>query len=557
MRSAIIHISQQMVAFIRRYTHGVDWRLLLLLVLVLNVKLFVKVLAIALFTWMYRGSLFQKNNNRPIYTWFYVCMIVITLVNCLLNIPSLSLNYFFVALAGAGIWVLCGLVALLLIQFVQKNTIETLHATVSLFFIINALIGIGQLLFISLDTEHLNPYTYQGLQQKYFISTGDFITGISFDVATTNALINAMAIIYFLVRNRMASVLLCMAALLLSVSNFTNIVLLILFIYLFTFRSTRNQKSIIVVCLFMLVIFMVKISPQNNRYVKEVYARITGTKKAATEAPKQETPLKDRPDSLLSGEEKKQKKALFYLDSMALASLISGDNALYSPLTNQGIAHTRMRSKPSLPREDIHSAPFQCLKDTTPVQKTLLAFASFSMTSFDTVLSHTKSRTLPGKLMAYKQTFSFLAQRPRYLLTGTGTGNFSSKLAFRATGLQIAGGYPKRFVYISNHFLDNHLGLYLDYFSKDAELHSLTNSPDSVYDQLLSEYGLLGLLAFFFFYVRYFLKGATRNAATIPIIGIMAAAFCMGYWYEQLSIVIIFELLLLINKKETANLSST
>lgn len=129
-------------------------------------------------------------------------------------------------------------------------------------------------------------------------------------------------------------------------------------------------------------------------------------------------------------------------------------------------------------------------------------------------------------------------------------GQFSSKLAFRTTGLQFAGGYPHSLAYINNDFRDNHLNLHLNYFSKDTEVHSLMNSPDSVYDQLLAEYGIAGLISFLVFYTGYFLKIGGRKNYGMPLLLLMAGAMAIGYWYEQLSIIIIFELLMLINSKE-------
>ena len=136
------------------------------------------------------------------------------------------------------------------------------------------------------------------------------------------------------------------------------------------------------------------------------------------------------------------------------------------------------------------------------------------------------------------------------IFTGSGTGNFSSKLAFRATGLGMAGGYPKKFSYTSNDFLNNHLSLYLNYFSKDRELHSLVNSPNAVYDQLIAEYGVLGVLAFIVLYLAFFTRHLRKLTYGIPLLLILLGSFWVDYWYEQLSIVIVFELLMLLNIKE-------
>jgi hypothetical protein len=158
---------------------------------------------------------------------------------------------------------------------------------------------------------------------------------------------------------------------------------------------------------------------------------------------------------------------------------------------------------------------------------------------------------LPGKLVALQQTFNFFSQHPGTLFMGTGTGNFSSKLAFRATGMNIAGSYPARFTYINDAFKENHLDLFLFYFTDKDDYHSVMNSPNSTYDQLLSEYGMAGLVSFAIFYIGFFVKQIKKRSVAIPLILFMLGAFFIDYWFEQLSVVVFFELLILLNIKET------
>ncbi len=110
--------------------------------------------------------------------------------------------------------------------------------------------------------------------------------------------------------------------------------------------------------------------------------------------------------------------------------------------------------------------------------------------------------------------------------------------------MDITGAYPAKYVYISPDFLTHHLDIYLAYFSRPKQLHSLTNNPDSVYGQLLGEYGVAGLGAFLLFYAGFFIKRLKRHTYGIPLVLLMAGAFWMGYWFEQLSIIVLFELLL-------------
>jgi hypothetical protein len=60
------------------------------------------------------------------------------------------------------------------------------------------------------------------------------------------------------------------------------------------------------------------------------------------------------------------------------------------------------------------------------------------------------------------------------------------------------------------------------------------------------------LLAFFIFYVGFFLKNFRKLTYGIPLVLFLSGIFFVDYWFEQLSIVVFFELLLFLNLKEEA-----
>ena len=157
---------------------------------------------------------------------------------------------------------------------------------------------------------------------------------------------------------------------------------------------------------------------------------------------------------------------------------------------------------------------------------------------------------LPGKILALQQTADYLKTNPSHLMTGTGMGNFSSKLAFKASALDIAGYYPDKYAYIDPAFQENHLALYLSFFTKREGLHSVINTPHSVFDQMAGEYGLTGLAAFFILYILFFAKRIKKLSYGLPILVFMTGLFFTEYWFEQLSIVFLFELLMILNRKE-------
>ena len=463
-------------------------------------------------------------------------MIGIALINLVLNFSSVSSNYLFVAGSGIFFWLMCAMSALLLLWFVEKTEIFKLHNTIAVFFILNAIITIIQLLLIMWDSKSFNPFIYQGMYQKYFVSTGDYMRGLSFSVSTTNAILNAFGLLYFLSKNKISLTLLCMSILLLTASNFTNILLALVLLFVFIIFSSKDQKSVIAVSFAILAFFIVKVSPQNNTYITDRYKKVS-PKPAMEPIPENISLLKYKPDSILTKEQRKQKTAIEYLDSVLKKEIKTNPEF--------GIR------KPFIPVPSIHSAPYQHKKDTTAHQRILLDFAINNIPGFDTSMGQIKQWKFPGKLIALQQTATFFKDHPLKIFFGTGAGNFSSKLALRATGLGIEGNYPKNLIYINNDFKTNHLSLYLNYFSKKPELHSITNSPNNVYDQLISEYGLAGLFSFIFFYLAFFINKFRILTYGIPVILVMLGALCVDYWFEQLSIMIMFELMMLLNIKET------
>ena len=522
----------------------IDWKLLLFLILFLNVKLVVKLVAIFLIYLLQLNFKFDfkiikiRNSRLPV---FYLIVIAIGIFNWILTAGFTNVNYTIAFLTGIFFWTLCILAMHQVKLCVEQSPEAVIHRTIIAFFLLNALISISTYLIIVIKTGAINPYLYQGEYQKYFIGTGDYIRGISFDTSTTNAVLNGFGVIYFLSKKNVKMMILCMIILLMTGSNITNFLLAAVLLLMFIFKTDRDQKSLVFVCLLLLVIFLAKISPQNNSYVSTYLGNIINSedKKSTVE---NILPIGLRSDSTFTAEERNERIATLYLDSLYRLHNEKENNVIVHPVA--------LIQKIEIPTADINSAPYQHKSIVTPVEDKMKQFIQLHSNELTLSTNENYHPKLPGKIIAYKQTFDFFKQRPLKIISGTGTGNFSSKLAFKTTGLNIAGGYPKKFIYINEFFLENHLDLYLNYFTKPDGFHSIANNPNSVYDQLLSEYGLLGLCAFFIFYVGFFLKNFKRLTYGIPLILFLSGIFFVDYWFEQLSIVVFFELLLFLNIKE-------
>ena len=526
----------------------IDWRLLIFLLFFLNVKLVIKIAAVFLVYILrpdFKFGFRLKNSRLPL---FYLLVIGITLVNWLISRMTSNFNYNLVLITGIFFWSLCILAIHQIKLSVEKNDPSIIHRTIVVFFIINALASLFVYAGIVWETGAINAYRYQGNYQKYFIGTGDYIKGISFDTSTTNAVLNAFGVIYFLSKGKHMLAILCMAVLLLTGSNISNLFLCSTLLFMFFFQSNKEQKSTIIICLLMLITFLIKISPENNKYVAGAYQRLFNKQLPVKEKAIDNIPITQKPDSILTGEEKKQKIAQLYLDSINISIFEKKQKRSTIALTTTPV--TEFKEKPVIPGSSIHTQPFQHVNDTTVTEKKLLQFVESNNAEVPISAGLTTKPTLPGKVIALQQTFRYFKAHPGKMLMGTGIGNFSSKLAFRSTAMKIAGGYPAKYTYINEDFKSNHLDLYLYYFSNVDELHSIGNSPNSTYDQLLSEYGVAGLVAFGIFYIGFFVKQFKKQAYAIPLLLFMLVIFSVDYWFEQLSVIIFLELLLLLNIKE-------
>ena len=527
---------------IRNKSFAVEWKLLAFMILFMDVKLAVKVAAIILafvFQPHFNFGFRLKESRLPL---FYIAAPVIIILNWLL-LGDFSISHNLVIVTGIGFWILCLLAVQQVKLFVEQTDIQALHNTLLLFFAINIVMSMFNLSAILLEIGLRNPFRYQGQFQKYFINTGDHIKGITFDSSTTNALINSFGIFYFLFRKQYAWVIACMICLIITASNFTNAILLLLFLFIFFFNSDRNQKSIMTICTCMLIVFLAKFSPQNDNYISQTIKNAFSKKGKPTVAPLKDIPIREKPDSILSPEERKEKFATLYLDSLE-RSRLNKTVKVNTPAVTTAIPSAR----PEIPGDSIHTPTFQSRKDTTAFQREIISYINAH--AEQPLMANRNEEQLPGKIIALKQSFLFMKEHPFKLISGDGAGNFSSKLAFRATGLGISGGYPQRFIYSSPDFSNNHFKLYADYFTRTLGSHSIINSPASVYDQLFTEYGLIGLGAFVLGYAWFFYKRIDRKGYALPIMLLLLAAFTVEYWFEQLSIVLLFELMMFIYVKE-------
>lgn len=527
------------------YFRQVNWTLLVFLVLMLNVKLAIKVIAILFILITNFKSITRINLRHQRLIFFYAAIIFIACINYVLQIRQATVNYSLAAFFGLSLWIMAAVAGFFVFTIIQKDTSERLHRTVELFFLLHiAAIGIN-LLLIVIETGALNPYTYKGMNQKYYISTGDFIRGIGFDSPVCTAMISAFGLLYFLYRQRFLFSLLAMGSLLLIGSNLTNLFLLVILVFTFFFKTSRVQKSFIALYIVLFIVFVTQVSPQNNEYMGRFAYKMLGK---TYDLPKKNTSpdfIKKQPDSLLSFDQRREKIAKLFIDSLSATAAYLKNRSTFLGKNNINAYYAVLRfseAKPPSEKEIIFNN-YRASELTVGKINRYHEFFAEHYQGDSLILTDKYNWNRPGKWVAGEQVVNFLREHPAKIPLGAGIANFSSRTAFKATGLDIAGSYPQQYSYISPLFLDNHLFLYIFYHAQPQPKHAAENTPDSTYYQLLGEYGVVGMLAFLLLYFGYFIKRLPRSGYSIPLLLLLLMAFSVEYWFEQLSIVVLAELL--------------
>lgn len=519
----------------------IDWKLFLFLVLVMNVKLVVKVLAILILLIIERKSVSVKTFYQKPHLLFYLSISVVALINYLLQLSGVNMAYNLVMLLSLAGWLMPALAGFFIYQLVQRGDTKRLHQTVTLFFLVHVIMIFASLVPIICEIGELNPYAYKGLNQKYFMSTGDYIRGVTFDDAIATAMIAGFGVLYFLSRHKILYAILCMAAVLVVFSNLTTIFLLLVFVFLFIFYSDRIQKSILVVFGCMIIVFITNVSPQNNEYIVSFFYKLAGKTYAKPGAQITRDELKQMPDSSLSPGQRKEKWAMRYLDSVSAVSFVKKTGQSDTPMK---------QDPPAPPKEQI--AFNEYLADEQEKEKEN-RYAAFLKTQYTTrekdSLEKEYNWEKPGKLTAALQLKDFFKKYPAKIALGEGAGNFSSRTAFKAAALGVNGSYPAKYRYVNPLFKDAHLYTYLFYRAQWQLNHTAANKPDSVYFQLAGEYGLVGVLLFAILYVIPLAWKSRRLPLGLPALLLLLLAFSSEYWFEQLSIVVLFELLFFLDLK--------
>jgi len=522
---------------IKKLYESTDVLFLIFLILFLNVKLPLKLAALVLiYTFRFNfefGLSLKKKSRLP---QFYVLMILLCILEFFLTL-NFSTPYILLFSACTCLWGVSFLVIHQIKLAIEKNGTEKIRNALEIFLALNIAVSLWNLFIIMIETRSVNPYTFEGLSYKYFISTGDNIRGITADVCTTNMIINAFGLFYFLSQRKYWFSLASLVVILMTTSNLGNIILLIFLIVVFITDSSKLNKSIMLCYISLMVVFMIKVSPSNLDYYKGLYIKMTQQDKPNTVGVTPPVKRTLNSDSLLlvfvsrKHFERKQKQ-------VGAQGKAERENAFHE--IRKKIEGYRFPVEMKDPSFDMYERNIH--DKVADYCKTIYGD---SLTSGDIPLL--KDHKIPGKLVSFAETMNNATGSIKSFVFGEGPGNFSSKMAFRALGLNIDGTWPSAYTCYSDKFRDNHLKLWLFYRIQPPAEHSVINHPNSCANQLMGEYGLAGTLLFLVYYAGYFVRRFKFLSYGKIIFPLLLVFMGVDYWFENLSVVVIFEVMILLD----------
>ncbi len=480
--------------------------LLAFLLLFLNAKLPVKLLALA-GVFIYSKYIKKEptegvSAKAPV---FYSAILVIEVIKYLFITQIFEVNYLLTLGLGCFQWALCIAGFAQLKRLCGQYSAQATAATIKIFFSINTLVSFFFFAILLMHPQWLGYWGHGADLRLGHPSAGDAILGVSLDSSAVNAAINLLGLIYFMHRKEKLMAALCLAVIVMCTSNITLFIsLAVLVIFFLTTRLRYHRWLSAGVLVFLLGSYLYS-SPSNREYMWIVWLKATS-----------------KPESIAPPEE-------YYHQEK----------------------HTEVQEKKTEVQEKHVEAQNQA-KTEEAAPPPVIAPAEIpwptahGLFRIDSVAFYTK----PGKFISFLQTANYLAADPIHALFGAGIGNFSSKLAFRVGGAEILGRYPAQYGYRSAAFEANHWATFMHYYMLPAAEHSNLNYPFSTVNQILGEYGLIGAALFLFGYVGYFMRRWRYLTYGRYLLPALLLFFVTDYWFEYFSLVIVFEIMMLLNIRE-------
>lgn len=508
----------------KTYAKGIDWAYLFFLFLITNQAMIsLKVLGI-LFIFAIRPN-FRFGFAEGRIPKFYPYILLLSLVSLFVHIKDFSSNYLVAFLVGNLYW-LFGLLTFHQTRIsLEKYGPVGMNKLLKAFSLLNLAFSFYQLVKIMLITGKFNPYSK--LPFPYGMSTGDNIYGFFMESSYYNMMVSAVLAVYFLYKRNIFFALVSVTTLMLVFGNFGTLIFMAILAGMLVcgmLSSMINPRQgtllynvtppgrfgLYIPGVFVYILFFfVFMSPENMEYVVD-----------------------------------KVKSKVFSVDGSAnnYRNIMKNNPKPRPEAYDLDAEHTEVV---------IGSAPTYSLGEQG-------SFLGTQSTPLDArkKMSEDYLYKLQGKALSIKETSQYLQSSTGNFLFGAGTARFSSITA------QKMGGFDSSRIFMnvlprftSPDYAQNHKLLVQARYDLPNEYRSNANWPDSVYNHIVGEYGVLGAAIFILFYLGYFLKRAKYYSYSLWIFAMMIPFATLSYMFEALSIIVFFELLAITNVEETKQMN--
>lgn len=508
-----------------------DLPFLILLLLTVNYRYSFKLIIIFI-AYALRPN-FQFLNNKI--NFFFLGMIAIGLINFLIS-GNYQWNHFTSFFSGTLIWLGCILIFHQIHLSVQQSTSDKLLNSIKVIVALNFLVSVINITNIAIIVDAINPYT-TFTPPPYGIMSGDLVGGVFGKMHLANTCISALFFVLFLKKESYLFALLALLTLLLTSSNIASILIVIGLIYLLILGKGKKIKYFSLSFITIIGVFYASINTLN------FYSTIGFI------SPKTEKHFFDhKVDEILN---KKEDNKLALIDSIKgqweqereIRNIPPKKNVPVEKEKIIGIGIKLKNIKDEKTTEHLLQS-WDYNDNQKKIMDSIVADSNSTLNIFDI-------NKTPGALISYQQTKNLLLSSPKYFLLGAGINEFSSRLAFVNSKLvddsRLFAYLPK---YENQLFTDNHKALFEFLMFAGEETHSIIHLPFSGYNQLLGEYGILGLLLFIFIYLGFFFFRWSKLTYGRLLIILIIPLFAFEYWFERFSVMVIFEMLLLLDLKE-------
>jgi len=513
--------------------------LLFFLLMMLNYRFSFKIIAII-------GIFYLRPNFKIKFngiSFFYISIIVLSIINSLLIHQNYSINHLSVVFAGILIWITCLLSYHQIKLAIDNNEPFKIINTLKVIVFLNFLISIYDIINVIIITHTINPYT-QICLPPYGISSGDLIGGLFGELHLVNTIISCLLTIFFIYQRSILFSFLCLIPFLLTGSNLATLVFVVILIYLLVFKKDIHIKYYAIFSIMIVYIFYIKITPNNQKYLIKTVSKIKDQFSKKRELIVTKTlPGKTTVTVKIKRELTKDELIYYFVQHIQKSkknnTIVTTKNE--SKLILNTISEFEKKKKHIL-KKDLDNT--WLINESLKLSKLNNPFFEYGK------LKTFNLDSAAGKLISFKQTKNHLEKDWKNLLFGSGIGTFSSRLAFITSGIvndsKILIAIPK---YETQEFRDNHKAIFKYLMFLDDETHSITNLPFSWYNQLFGEYGLIGLILFCVAYLGYFIKRFKLLSFGKTLFIAILIFFLFDYWYERLSVTLIFELLMFLDLK--------